>query len=115
MAKETIFAKIVRKEVPADIVYEDNEILAFRDIRPQAPTHVLVIPKRPLENLEEAGPRDAALLGRLLLVARDLSGELGLTRGGYRLVLNNGADAGQEVPHIHVHLLAGRRLAWPPG
>lgn len=110
----TIFAKIIHREIPADIVYEDDHCLAFRDINPQAPTHVLVIPKREIPSLAEAEDSDAALLGHLLLVARKLATQLGLTNG-YRTVLNCGRDGGQSVDHLHVHLLGGRPLGWPPG
>ena len=111
----TIFERICAKEIPADIVYEDEQIVAFRDIKPVAPTHVLIIPRKPIATLEAASPADQAVLGHLLLKASQIAAQLGLTASGYRLVLNNGRDAGQEVPHLHFHLLAGRKLAWPPG
>jgi histidine triad (HIT) family protein len=111
----TIFERIMAGEIPADIVYQDEHAVAFRDIHPQAPTHLLVVPRRAIANLEAAGEGDALLLGRVLEAARGAAAALGLTAGGYRLVLNNGRDAGQEVPHVHIHLLAGRRLGWPPG
>lgn len=110
----TIFTKIIQREIPADIVYEDDQTLAFRDINPKAPVHVLIIPKREIASLAEAGDGDAALLGHLLITARKVAGQLGLT-GGYRTVINCGADGGQTVDHIHVHLLGGRQLGWPPG
>lgn len=110
----TIFTKIIQREIPADIVYEDDQALAFRDINPRAPVHVLVIPKREIASLAEAGDGDAALLGHLLIAARKVAEQLGLT-GGYRTVINCGADGGQTVDHIHVHLLGGRQLGWPPG
>lgn len=110
----TIFQKIIDRQIPADIVYEDNESLAFRDIRAQAPTHVLVIPKRRIPSLAEASDEDTALLGHLLLVARKVAEQLGLTNG-YRTVINCGPDGGQTVDHLHVHLLGGRSLGWPPG
>jgi len=110
----TIFTKIIQREIPADIVYEDDQALAFRDINPKAPVHVLVIPKREIASLAEAGDGDAALLGHLLIAARKVAEQLGLT-GGYRTVINCGADGGQTVDHIHVHLLGGRPLGWPPG
>jgi len=112
---KTLFQRICDKEIPAAIVYEDEHIVAFRDIKPMAPTHVLIIPRKPIATLEEATPADHAVLGHLLLKAPQIAAQLGLTAGGYRLVLNNGRDAGQEVPHLHFHLLAGRKLAWPPG
>lgn len=110
----TIFTRIIQREIPADIVYEDDQALAFRDINPQAPVHVLIIPKREITSLAEAGDDDAALLGHLLIAARKVAGQLGLA-GGYRTVINCGADGGQTVDHIHVHLLGGRQLGWPPG
>lgn len=111
---KTIFQRIIDREVPADIVYEDDRCLAFRDISPQAPTHVLVIPKRPVVSIADLTPGDAELMGHLLLVIRDLAGKLGLERG-YRVVANCGPDGGQSVDHLHFHLLGGRALAWPPG
>lgn len=111
----TIFAKIIAKQIPADIVHETDELIAFRDISPKAPTHILVIPKKPIARINDAGPGDAALLGALLLAAAEVARKLGLERSGYRLVINNGRDGGESVPHLHVHLLGGRALAWPPG
>lgn len=110
----TIFQKIIDRQIPADIVYEDEMCLAFRDIHPQAPTHVLIIPKKPIQSLAHATNDDQALLGHLLLVARDLAVSLKLPKG-YRTVLNSGPDGGQTVDHLHVHLLGGRALGWPPG
>lgn len=110
----TIFQKIIDKQIPADIVYEDAECLAFRDIAPQAPTHVLVIPKRRIASLADVTPADAQLLGHLLLVVRQVAVQLGLT-GGYRLVTNIGPDGGQSVDHLHFHVLGGRGMQWPPG
>lgn len=112
---KTLFERICAKEIPAAIVYEDEHIVAFRDIKPMAPTHVLIIPRKPIATLEDATSDDHAVLGHLLMKAPHIAAQLGLTAGGYRLVLNNGRDAGQEVPHLHFHLLAGRKLAWPPG
>ena len=112
---KTLFERICDREIPADIVYEDEHIVAFRDIKPVAPTHVLIIPRKPIATLEEATPEDHAVLGHLLMKVPGIAARLGLTASGYRLVLNNGRDAGQEVPHLHFHLIAGRRLAWPPG
>ena len=110
----TIFQQIIDRQIPADIVYEDDQALAFRDLHAQAPTHVLVIPKRAIPSLAEAADEDAALLGHLLLVARKVAEQLGLTNG-YRTVINCGRDGGQTVDHLHVHLLGGRVLNWPPG
>lgn len=110
----TLFTKIIRREIPADIVYEDDLALAFRDIHPQAPTHVLVIPKREIASLADLTDDDAALMGHLLMVVRKVAGQLGL-RSGFRTVINTGQDGGQTVDHIHIHLLGGRALSWPPG
>ena len=110
----TIFQQIIDRQIPADIVYEDDQALAFRDLHAQAPTHVLVIPKRAIPSLAEAADEDAALMGHLLLVARKVAEQLGLTNG-YRTVINCGRDGGQTVDHLHVHLLGGRVLNWPPG
>ena len=112
---KTLFEKIIAREIPANIVYEDDLVLAFRDIKPQAPTHVLIIPKKPIPRLAEAGTEDHKVLGHLLLKAAEVADKLGLKKGGYRLVVNNGPDAGEAVPHLHVHLLGGRPMAWPPG
>ena len=110
----TLFEKIIAREIPAEIVYEDDLVLAFRDIKPQAPTHVLIVPKRVIARLDDARESDQALLGRLLLAAKKVAGDLSLT-SGYRVVINNGPDAGESVPHLHVHVLGQRALAWPPG
>jgi histidine triad (HIT) family protein len=110
----TLFAKIIQREIPADIVYEDDQCLAFQDINPQAPTHVLLIPKREIPRLADAAAADQALLGHLLLAAGKIARQLGVA-DAFRLVVNNGADAGQSVFHLHVHILAGRPLRWPPG
>lgn len=111
---ETIFQKIIAREIPADIVYEDDRCLAFRDNNPQAPTHVLVIPKKPIASIGQLADEDAELLGHLWLVIRNLASELQLAEG-YRVVVNCGKDAGQTVDHLHFHLLGGRILSWPPG
>jgi histidine triad (HIT) family protein len=111
----TLFERIAAREVPAEIVYEDDEIFAFRDINPQAPVHVLIVPKRVIARIGDATAQDAALLGRLLLTAQKLAAELGISDTGYRLVLNNGRHAGETIPHMHLHLLGGRSLHWPPG
>jgi histidine triad (HIT) family protein len=110
----TIFGKIIRREIPADIVYEDDQCLAFRDVNPQAPTHVLLIPKKEIPRLIDAQPDDEALLGCLVLAANRVARQLGVEEA-YRLVVNNGAGAGQSVFHLHLHLLAGRPFRWPPG
>ncbi|MGA1408726.1 MAG: histidine triad nucleotide-binding protein [Prochlorotrichaceae cyanobacterium] len=111
---ETIFSKIIDRSIPADIVYEDDLCLAFRDVAPQAPTHVLVIPKKPIAKLADATSQDHALLGHLLLTVKRVADQLGL-ENGYRVVINNGEDGGQTVYHLHLHLLGGRSLQWPPG
>lgn len=112
---ETIFAKIIRKEIPADIVYEDDEVLAFKDIAPQAPVHVLIIPKKEIPTANDIEKDDAILIGKLFLVAKQLAKELGISESGYRLVINCNKDAGQAVYHLHLHLLGGRKFSWPPG
>ncbi|WP_049620849.1 histidine triad nucleotide-binding protein [Frateuria defendens] len=112
---DTIFGKIARREIPADIVYETDEVLAFRDLNPQAPVHVLFIPKRTLATLNEATAQDAELLGKLLLAAADYAKREGFADEGYRTVVNCNEHGGQTVFHLHVHLLAGRRMHWPPG
>jgi histidine triad (HIT) family protein len=111
----TLFEKIIAREIPADIVYEDDLVIAFNDINPKAPTHVLIIPKKPIARIAEAEPKDHQVLGHLLLKAREVAGELGLHEKGFRLVFNNGADAGETVPHLHLHILGGREMTWPPG
>lgn len=113
MAK-TIFKRIIDREIPADIVFEDERALAFRDVSPQAPTHVLIIPKQEIASLASATDADSALLGHLLTVARQLAQQLGLA-SGFRIVINAGPDGGQSVDHLHLHLLGGRQLKWPPG
>ena len=112
---DTIFSKILRKEIPADIVHEDEMCMAFRDINAQAPTHILIIPRKAFRNIAEMGDEDGPLVGHLFKTARDLARSLGVEESGYRLVINNGADAGQTVHHLHIHLLAGRSFRWPPG
>jgi len=111
---DTIFARIIRGEIPARIEHDDDRCLAFHDVAPQAPVHLLVIPKRPIASLAEVTGSDADLLGHLVVVATRLAAQLGLERG-YRLVVNCGRDGGQSVDHLHVHLLGGRPLGWPPG
>lgn len=109
-----IFQRIINREIPADIVYEDDECLAFRDVSPQAPTHVLVIPKREIASVDALSDDDADLVAHLWIVIRDLARKLDLGKG-YRVVVNNGPEAGQSVDHLHFHLLGGRPLHWPPG
>jgi len=110
-----VFARILRKEVPAQVLHEDEHCLAFRDAAPQAPTHFLVVPKRPIRMLADAGPGDAQALGHLLLTAAAVAKQQGVGDRGFRVAINNGAGAGQSVFHLHVHVLAGRNFAWPPG
>ena len=112
--EKTLFQKICDHDLPADIVYEDAEIVAFRDIAPQAPTHILLVPRKPIPRVAEAAAEDQVVLGRLLLKAAELAKQLGLDNG-FRLVINNGPDGGEAVPHLHVHLLGGRKMTWPPG
>ena len=112
---ETLFSKIIRREIPADIVFEDEHVLAFRDIHPQAPVHVLFIPKTPIATLNEASAGQAELLGRLMLAAAAWAKAQGFAEKGYRVVMNCNADGGQTVFHVHLHLLAGRAMHWPPG
>lgn len=110
MPNETIFSKIIRKEIPADIVYEDDSILAFKDIAPQAPVHILIIPKKPLENVNDVQEEDAELLGQLFVVAAKLAKEYDVDESGYRLVVNTNRDGRQEVFHLHMHLMGGRLM-----
>jgi histidine triad (HIT) family protein len=112
---KTLFEKIVAREIPAKIAYEDDLVLAFHDIKPQAPTHVLIVPKKPIPRLAEASPEDHKVLGHLLLKAAEVAKQLGLDQSGFRLVFNNGPDAGEAVPHLHCHILGGRKMDWPPG
>ena len=111
----TIFEKIATREIPAEIVFEAEDFLAFRDVRPQAPVHVLIIPKRCIPRIATATGEDAALFGRMLAAVPEIAQRLGVAESGYRLVINNGPDAGESVPHLHIHLLGGRALHWPPG
>ena len=112
---DTIFSKIIRREIPAEIVFEDDNVLGFRDVNAQAPTHVLFIPKRAIATLNDLADGDAELIGRLVLAATAYAKEQGLADSGYRLVINCNEDGGQSVYHLHLHLLAGRRMTWPPG
>lgn len=111
---DTIFSKIIRREIPANILYEDDLALAFSDVNPQAPTHILVIPKKPIPQLDAAEPEDLELLGHLLLTVKKVARKAGLSKG-YRVVINNGADGGQTVYHLHLHILGDRPMKWPPG
>lgn len=112
---KTIFEKIIDREIPADILYEDEKVIAFKDVNPQAPNHVLIIPKKAIPRVAEAAPEDAALLGHLMVKAAAVAKSLGLDQSGFRLVINNGRDGGESVPHLHCHILGGRPLSWPPG
>jgi histidine triad (HIT) family protein len=112
---DCLFCKLASGDIPADFVYESDDILAFRDIAPQAPVHILLIPRRHIASIDAADEDDGALIGSLLLVAAELAREVGISEGGYRTVLNTGDDGGQTVHHLHLHLLGGRRLTWPPG
>lgn len=114
MSERTLFEKIAAREIPANLVYEDDRCFAFRDINPQAPTHILIVPRRVIASLNDLTEGDTALVGHLFVVARQLARQEGLS-GGYRTVFNCGPDAGQSVDHIHLHLLGGRRMHWPPG
>ena len=111
----TLFEKIAAREIPARIVCETEEYLAFHDVNPQAPVHILIVPKRVIPRLAEAGPGDEELLGRMLLATRGIAEAAGVAESGYRVVINNGPDAGESVPHLHIHVLGGRGLQWPPG
>uniref|UniRef100_A0AAY4B4L7 HIT domain-containing protein n=1 Tax=Denticeps clupeoides TaxID=299321 RepID=A0AAY4B4L7_9TELE len=111
---DTIFGKIIRKEIPANILYEDDQCLAFHDVAPQAPTHFLVVPKKTISQLSKAEEEDCSLLGHLMIVAKKCADQVGLPNG-YRLVVNEGPDGGQSVYHVHIHVLGGRQMGWPPG
>jgi histidine triad (HIT) family protein len=111
----TIFEKIIAREIPARIVHETDEFLAFHDVTPQAPVHVLIVPKHVIPRVAEASDADATVLGRMLAASGEIAKKVGVAESGYRLVINNGRDAGESVPHLHIHLLGGRHLAWPPG
>ena len=111
----TIFTKIINKEIDANIVYEDDDILAFEDINPQAPTHILIIPKKEIQTANDIQEEDTSLIGRLVLVAKDIAKQKGIDKDGYRLIINCNDDGGQTVFHIHMHLIGGRKLSWPPG
>jgi histidine triad (HIT) family protein len=110
-----VFEKIITRQIPADIVYEDDLVVAFRDNNPKAPVHLLIVPRKNIPRLAGAAPEDAKVLGHLLLKAAEVADKAGLKKSGWRLVMNNGPDAGESVPHLHCHILGGRKLAWPPG
>jgi len=112
---KTLFEKIVAREIPANIVYEDDLVVAFRDINPQAPTHVVIVPRKAIPRVAEATVEDQKVLGHLLLKAAEVAELVGLKTDGYRLVINNGPNGGETVPHLHCHILGGRHMKWPPG
>ena len=111
----TLFEKIIAREIPARIIKEDNDLIVFHDNNPQAPTHFLVVPKKPLPRIGAAGAEDMALLGKLLLTAQEIAKKLGIADSGFRIVINNGSHGGETVPHLHIHVLGGRPFGWPPG
>lgn len=112
---DTIFGKIIRKEIPAKIIHEDDLCLAFHDVSPQAPVHILVIPKKPIVSIEQLAAEDASLLGHLWLTIQQIARQMNLAEAGYRVVVNCGRDGGQSVDHLHFHILGGRPMKWPPG
>ena len=112
---KTLFEKIIDREIPSQIVYEDEHVVAFRDIKPQAPVHLLIVPRQPIPCIAKAQPSDHQILGHLLLKAAEVAAKEGLAKDGYRLVINTGRNAGEAVPHLHVHILGGRLMGWPPG
>ncbi|HEC31547.1 MAG TPA: histidine triad nucleotide-binding protein [Deltaproteobacteria bacterium] len=109
------FCRIIAKQMPGEIIYEDEEVVAFKDINPQAPVHFLVVPRKHIASVLDIQPEDERLIGRLLLVAKKLTNEIGISTKGFRLVINTGDNAGQNIYHIHIHVLGGRRMTWPPG
>jgi histidine triad (HIT) family protein len=111
----TIFEKICQGEIPARFVHQDDHCVCFHDLSPQAPTHLLLIPRKPIPRVEQAKAQDQALLGHLLLTAGEIARQQGFAENGFRVVINNGSDGGETVPHLHIHILAGRQLSWPPG
>jgi histidine triad (HIT) family protein len=113
--EETVFSKIIEKKVPAEIIYEDEEVVAFKDINPQAPVHVLIVPRKPIPKLTDADESDTAILGKIVMIARQIAKDFNLDQEGFRLLLNEGKNGGQTIYHLHFHLLGGRRLMWPPG
>jgi histidine triad (HIT) family protein len=115
LEEETIFSQIISKQKPAEIIYEDDDVMAFKDINPQAPVHVLIVPKKPIPKLTAADESDMMILGKLVIVAKQIAKDYGLEDDGFRLLLNEGKNGGQTIYHLHFHLLGGRRLMWPPG
>ena len=115
MVEETVFSKIIDKKIPAEIIYEDEEVVAFKDINPQAPVHVLIVPRKPIPKLTDADDSDTAILGKMVMIARQIAKDFKLDQEGFRLLLNEGKNGGQTIYHLHFHLLGGRRLMWPPG
>jgi histidine triad (HIT) family protein len=113
--QDTLFAKIARREIPAQIVYQDDDVTAFKDINPAAPLHVLIVPNKIIHTLNDIEPDDQLVLGKLFLVAKTLAKEFGVDQSGYRVVMNTNGDGGQSVDHIHLHLIGGRKMTWPPG
>lgn len=111
----TLFEKIAAREIPANIVYEDDLVFAFKDINPKAPVHILIVPKKPIPRIGDATPEDHQVLGHLLLKAAEVARQNGVAETGYRLIVNHGPDAGEAVPHLHCHIMGGRQLGWPPG
>ena len=115
MEEETIFSQIMAKKKPAEIIYEDDEVVAFKDINPQAPVHVLIVPRKPIPKLTDADESDTAMLGKMVMIARKIAKDFNLDQDGFRLLMNQGKNGGQTIYHLHFHLLGGRRLMWPPG
>jgi histidine triad (HIT) family protein len=112
---DCLFCSIIEGEIKGEIVYQDNAVLAFRDIRPEAPVHVLIVPRKHIESVSSLQPDDVPVIGAIFIIAAKLAKDFGIAESGYRVVVNNGADAGQSVSHLHYHLLGGRRMRWPPG
>lgn len=115
MEEETIFSQIIERKKPAEIIHEDEFVVAFKDINPQAPVHVLIVPRKPIPKLTAAEESDEIILGKMVMVARKIAKDFGLDNGGFRLLMNEGKNGGQTIYHLHFHLLGGRRLMWPPG
>jgi histidine triad (HIT) family protein len=113
--EETVFSQIIEKKKPAEIIYEDEEVVAFKDINPQAPVHVLIVPRKPIPKLTDVDESDAAVLGKMVMIAKKIAEDFGLDEDGFRLLTNQGKNGGQTIYHLHFHLLGGRRLMWPPG
>lgn len=111
----TLFEKIIAGEIPAEVLYQDDHVVGFKDIDPKAPTHILCVPRKPIPNIAQAEESDGETLGKLLLAGRKIAQEQGIDASGYRLVINCGPDGGETVPHLHLHILGGRKLSWPPG